>query len=71
MIFTNQKPFSRLREAPPPAQVIGSAASSSLQPIRDPMQGWAMLANSAADNMTQKNKIKLASLFGLGGKGLY
>ncbi|HWT63272.1 MAG TPA: hypothetical protein VN150_11900 [Ochrobactrum sp.] len=41
------------------------------QPIRDPMQGFAMMANAAADNTTQASKIKLASLFGLGPRGLY
>lgn len=71
MIFTNQRSFSRLREAPEPQQVIGSVSSPKQQQINDPMQGFAMMANAAVDNTTQASKIKLASLFGLGPRGLY
>ncbi|MBB4092390.1 hypothetical protein HGG72_19025 [Ochrobactrum pecoris] len=71
MIFTNPQPFSRLREAPQPQQVIGTVAAPTQQPIRDPMQGFSMMANEAVNNTTQASKIKLASLFGLGPRGLY
>ncbi|OYR13050.1 hypothetical protein [Brucella thiophenivorans] len=71
MIYTKQKPFSGLREQPEPFRVIGSVSPSAMQPIRDPMQGFAMMANAAVKNTTQASKIKLASLFGLGPRGLY
>lgn len=74
MIFTKLRPsqtsaFSTLREPPLPAHVTGSV--SSFQPIASPMQGWAQIANAAVNNMTQANKIKLGSLFGIAPKGLY
>ncbi|WP_273727473.1 hypothetical protein [Brucella gallinifaecis] len=71
MIYTSQRPFSRLREAPEPQQVMGSVSSPVQQQISDPMQGFSMMANAAANKTTQANKIKLASLFGLGPRGLY
>lgn len=43
----------------------------SFQPTADPMQGWSQIANAAVNNTSQANKIKLGSLFGLGGNGLY
>lgn len=63
--FSNLMPIVEAQPAP------RSNAPVSMQPIADPMQGWAQIANAAVDNMTQANKIKLGSLFGIGQKGLY
>lgn len=63
--FSNLMPIVEAQPAP------RSSAPTAAQPIGDPMQGWSMLANAAVDNMTQANKIRLGSLFGMGQKGLY
>lgn len=77
MMFTRnrqQQPIQQFSNLMPIVEAQPAARSSApvaTQPIGDPMQGWSMLANAAADNMTQANKIKLGSLFGIGPKGLY
>jgi len=76
MIFTRnrQQPleqFSNLLPIVEAQQAPRSSAAVSTQPIADPMQGWAQIADAASDKMTMANKIKLGSLFGIGPKGLY
>ncbi|MGU3399145.1 hypothetical protein ACLBWS_05290 [Brucellaceae bacterium D45D] len=63
--FSNLLPIVEAQPAP------RSTTDVSMQPIADPMQGWAQIADAAKDNMTQASKIKLGSLFGIGPRGLY
>jgi hypothetical protein len=76
MMFTRnrqQQPLQQFSNLMPivEAQPAPRTVAPSMQPIADPMQGWAQVADAAANKMTQANKIKLGSLFGIGPKGLY
>lgn len=79
MIFTNPNayaqntvaPTEEMRGRPVVQPVAGMVDQNMFQPISNPMQGLSMMANAAASNMTQADKIRLGSLFGLGGRGLY
>lgn len=44
---------------------------AQMQQVQDPMQGLSNMAKQYVGNMSQYDKIKLGSLFGLGGTGLY
>jgi len=80
MIFTNPNAYAQnisapaaygQRQQPVVQPVAGAVDQSAFQPISSPMQGFSMMANAAVNNMSQFDKIRLGSLFGLGGRGLY